>query len=112
MSVHVSRLWIFATIAIAVSIAACGSDTAADRDPFATYQACFTEHAVTESFPAPKAITICCLDHAIGAAAAGVVCGATAATCETYVGANLMGSDASGAEITAGCTDYIAEKGR
>lgn len=96
---------------MAVSIAACSTTSTLDHDPFGTYEACFTEHAVTESYPGPKAITICCLDHAIGANAAGVVCGASAATCETYVGANLMGSDASGAEITAGCTDYITQRG-
>ncbi|CAN5409426.1 hypothetical protein BH11MYX1_BH11MYX1_19030 [soil metagenome] len=97
--------------AIAVPVSACSSsDTKVDADPFDTFQLCFTEHHATESFSIDKAIAICCLDHPIGTKAAGVVCGTTQASCETYVGSNLAGSDASGSDITASCADYITQR--
>jgi len=63
------------------------------------------------SCSAPKAITICCLSHPIGSNAAGVVCGATEATCDTYVTANLVSPDVAPADVTAACTDYVTQKG-
>jgi hypothetical protein len=112
MLTHLARLSaLVAAIAIPVSISACSSDpTKADADAFDTLQSCFTEHHGTESFTVAKAITICCLDHPIGTNAAGLVCGTTQASCETYVGANLAGSDASGSEITTSCADYITQR--
>jgi hypothetical protein len=111
MSIHFARLsLVFSMLALPV-FAACGNNSSVDADPFDTYEACFTEHHVTEAFSTQKAITICCLDHPIGSNAAGVVCGATAQTCGTYVTANLMGSDATADDITAACTDYVTQKG-
>ncbi len=101
---------VFSIVALSMFVA-CGDSGGVDHDAFDTFEACFTEHHVTEAFTAPKAITICCLDHPIGTDAAGVVCGATAQTCETYVAANLMGSDAPGDDINSGCTDYVTQKG-
>lgn len=101
---------VVAAIAAAGAFAACSSPTTVDADPFATFQACFTEHHASEAFSIDKAITICCLAHPIGADAAGVVCGTTQARCETYVGASLTGSDASGSDITASCTDYLTQR--
>ncbi len=113
MLIHFARISLLVgAIAIPVSISACSSsDTKVDADPFDTYQACFTEHHNTESLATGKAITICCLDHPIGSNAAGVVCGTTQASCQTYVGSNLMGSDASGSDITTACADYITQRG-
>jgi hypothetical protein len=91
--------------------AGCGSTMPPDADPFDTYQLCFTEHHVTEAFRADQTITICCLSHPIGTNAANVVCGATASTCTTYVTANIMTTDATSAEITTGCNDYITQRG-
>jgi hypothetical protein len=89
----------------------CSSNTPADHTAFPDFQECFNDHHVTEMFTPDKAITICCLDHPIGSAAMGTVCGTTAAACMTYVTANIMGSDATAAQVTTGCTDYIAQRG-
>ena len=110
MLIHLVRLS-FVIVAIAVAFTACGDSKSADADPFDTYQACFTEHHVTEAFTVQKTITICCLDHAIGANAAGIVCGATTSTCGTYVTANLGSADATSADITSACADYVTQKG-
>ena len=40
-----------------------------------------------------------------------VVCGSDAAACDTYVGANLTGSDVGSADIQAACTDYVNQRG-
>ncbi len=96
---------------IAFTVTACGGDDAPDNDPFATYQDCFDEHHVTEGFDAPKAVTICCLDHPIGSSPMNVVCGDTEQSCETYVDANLSSTSATASDITAGCTDYITQRG-
>jgi hypothetical protein len=79
-----------------------------DHQGFATFQACFDEHTMAESLPFQDAVIVCCLDHPID----GVkdVCGATAADCVTYLGANLT-STATQAEITAACTEYETQKG-
>ena len=108
---HFARLSIFVSVVGLSAFAACGGDDGPDMDPFDTYQACFDEHHNVEAFDTQKAITICCLDHPIGSSAAGVVCGANASTCETYVTANLAGSDATGSDINAACTDYVTQKG-
>ncbi len=88
--------------------AACGGsgDDGEDADPFDTFEECFTEHHVMEGLTGPHAITTCCLDHPIGTNAKGVVCGTTEASCDTYVTAQLMASDASASDITSACTDY------
>jgi hypothetical protein len=91
-------------------LAACGSSQPKDADPFDTYEACYTDHHVTESFDAMTAIAVCCTDHPIGGVAANVVCGASEQTCETYVTANLMAGDATATEITDGCNLYIKNR--
>ena len=94
-----------------LALAACGDNGGTtDADPFDTFEACFTEHHATEALPVGEAIVICCLDHPIGSAGAGVVCGADANTCTTYVTANLQATDASSTEISAACTDYVTQK--
>ena len=95
-----------------LAFAACGDNGGGeDHDAFDTYQMCWDEHHMTEGFNAQQAITICCLSHPIGSQPMNVVCGATAASCETYVGSNLTGSDVGSADVTAGCTDYITQRG-
>jgi hypothetical protein len=94
----------------AFTFAACGGDDAPDEDPFDTYQMCFDEHHVTESFDVQKSITICCLDHPIGSSPKNVVCGETATTCMTYVNANLSPAPAA-SDVTAACADYITQRG-
>jgi hypothetical protein len=107
----IARICAVAALAAPVSISACSSsNNPVDADAFDTLQACFTEHHDVEAFTIDKAITICCLDHPIGPNPAGVVCGATQASCESYVGASLRGSDASGSEIATSCADYIAQR--
>ena len=94
---------------LALAVAACGGGTV-DADPFATFEACFDEHHNVESLTVQHTITVCCLDHPIGSAAAGVVCGTTEAACESYVDANLLATDATAPDITASCTDYINQR--
>lgn len=91
-------------------LAACGSSQPKDADPFATYEDCYSEHHVTESFDAMTAIAVCCSDHPIGDQKANVVCGATQQDCETYVAQSLMAGDATAADITAGCMLYIKNR--
>jgi hypothetical protein len=106
----------FISLALATlcSLAACGGGggSGEDNDPFDTYQACYDEHHTTENFATPKAIEICCIDHPIGTQMMNVVCGDTAATCETYVTANLMDpSDSTlSADITSACTSYVTDR--
>jgi hypothetical protein len=115
MFVHFARLSILLSLVGFPIISACGDGDAVDADPFDTLQDCFDDHHVEEMFTVQKAITICCLDHPIGDNAAGVVCGATAASCSTYVTANLgsgSGSDVvTSADIDAACADYVTKKG-
>ncbi len=92
--------------------AACGGSTAVDADPFATYEECYTEHAVTEGLPPQHAITVCCIDHPIGTPAVkNVVCGETAAACNSFVTAQLAADSVAPADVTAACTDYINQRG-
>jgi hypothetical protein len=104
----------FVLLALIAMPLGCGdngvSDDAPDNDPFATYQACFDEHHGEENFPTQMAIEICCIDHPIGNQDMNVVCGPTAATCETYVTANLDPSDATADIITAACEDYVVKR--
>lgn len=90
---------------------ACGggddSSDGGDAEPFDTYQDCFDDHHGEEGLSIQQAITVCCADHPIGSAGAGVVCGDTAADCEDYVDANLDTADATATDITTACQAYI-----
>ena len=108
---HFIRTALLAASITGLAIAACGGSSKADNDPFATFQACFDEHHSTESFPVQQAIVICCTSHPIGSADMNVVCGSDAASCVSYVGSNLTGSDVTSAEISAACTDYVNQRG-
>lgn len=103
------RALLLATLPLLTLPAACGGG-AADDEPFDTFQACYDDHHA--SYSAAQAIAICCLDHPIGGAAAGVACGADAAACGTYVTANLSPTSAQAAEVTAGCADYVMQRGK
>lgn len=97
-----------ALIIFSSALMACGGDDGgSDAEPFDTFQDCFTDHHGTEGLTIQEAITVCCTDHPIGSADAGVVCGDTAATCETYVDANLDTADASQTDISDACDAYI-----
>jgi hypothetical protein len=112
--IQFARLSILVSVVGLSAFAACGDngdDGGEDNDAFPTYQACFDEHHNVEAFDTQKAITICCLDHPIGSSPMGVVCGADATSCDTYVTANLAGSDATATDVTAACTDYVTQKG-
>jgi hypothetical protein len=119
MLVHFARLSLVLSLLGLPLISACGDGDSGDSESFDTFQDCFDDHHEEEMFTVQKAITICCLDHPIGANAAGVVCGATAATCDTYVTSSLGAGSGSGsgsdevtaADITAACTDYVTQKG-
>jgi hypothetical protein len=111
MFARFTRLALLASFVLAL-VPACGDNGGDDDvDPFDTYQMCWDEHHTEEMFTAAQAVTICCLSHPIGSSAANVVCGATAASCETYVGTNLGSGDATTDDVTAGCTDYITQRG-
>ena len=79
-----------------------------EHSDFDTFQACFDEHTGEESLPFQQAVVVCCLDHEIGGAAD--VCGATAAECVGYLGANLT-SSATQAEVDAACAEYVTQRG-
>jgi hypothetical protein len=89
---------------------AAGCGDPGDTGEYATFEACWMDHHVTEALSVQKSITICCLDHSIGSSAAGIVCGADAGTCATYVTANLPAADATSDDITAACDDYEFQK--
>ncbi|HVZ21478.1 MAG TPA: hypothetical protein VG871_10470 [Vicinamibacterales bacterium] len=97
----------------ALPLVGCSSDPAPDADSFPTFQACYDEHHGTEMFATPKAVEICCIDHPIGGAAANTVCGDSAASCQTYVSANLMDSadPTLSADIQAACAAYVTDRG-
>lgn len=95
------------TLVTCFLLAACSHDH--DAEGFDTFQDCFDDHHEAESLPVGESIVICCLDHPI--AGVSEVCGATAATCETYLATNLATTSATMAEVTAACTDYEMQKG-
>ena len=108
-----STLLITSLFALPLTVAACGGDDGGtvDADPYDTYFDCFDDHHNAESLPVEQAIVVCCIDHPIGTptGVANVVCGDTQAACETYVGAQLDTSEATNAEVTAACADYITK---
>ncbi|HET9991883.1 MAG TPA: hypothetical protein VFQ65_25315 [Kofleriaceae bacterium] len=108
---QIARFSVVFALLGAIAFAACGDNGGQDHDAFDTYQMCWDEHHTTEMFTVQQAITICCLSHPIGTQPMNVVCGGTAASCETYVGSSLGSADAGSADITAGCTDYITQRG-
>ncbi|HEY4179888.1 MAG TPA: hypothetical protein VGM90_23765 [Kofleriaceae bacterium] len=105
---------VFGATALGTQLSACGGGGGGDSDPFDNFQDCWDDHTGAnggdEHLPADQAIVICCIDHPIAGMDANVVCGDTAASCETYVGANLAGSDASGDVINAACADYVTKR--
>ncbi len=94
------------TIALVLFLSACSHD---HDEGFDTFQDCFDDHHGAESLPVGESIVICCLDHPI--AGVSEVCGATATTCEAYIGANLDTASATSTEVTAACADYEMQKG-
>jgi len=101
-----SSLATLVTLGLALAAGCGGGGT--DAEPFDTFQACFDEHAVTESLPVQQAIVVCCIDHPINGVAPA--CGATAADCVTYLGANLASTSATTDEINMACADYETQK--
>ena len=79
-----------------------------DHNSYATFQACFDQHTMEEALPFQEAVVVCCLDHPIGGVSE--VCGASAATCVTYLTANLT-STATSDEVMTACTEYETQKG-
>jgi hypothetical protein len=92
--------------------AGCDDDHDEDDEPFATFQACFDDHAKSEGLTPETAIKICCLDHGIGDPPVdpNVVCGETQAVCETYVSAELADADAAASVITSACAGYLVDR--
>ncbi|MBK9030301.1 MAG: hypothetical protein IPL61_03000 [Myxococcales bacterium] len=90
-------------------VATLACDSHDHPESYATFQECFDDHTTVESLPVTEAIAICCLEHPIAGVAP--VCGATAPACETYLGTNLATTSATPAEVTAGCADYITQRG-
>jgi len=108
--------WSAAAIALAAALlgavaVAPGCGGHADPESYATFQECWTDHSVNESLTPAQSIAVCCLEHPIGGTAENVVCGNDQTACETYVTANLMPADATTAQITAGCADYLTQRG-
>jgi hypothetical protein len=105
--------FILATLAICAGCTTKNNCPSGDCSPYATYQDCYNDHHVSQGFATQHAIEICCIDHPIGSAAMNVVCGATAATCMTYVTANLTDpNDANLAtDISTACADYVVARG-
>jgi hypothetical protein len=86
--------------------AACGHDDG--EEAYDTFADCYTDHHEVEALTVSESIVVCCLDHDIGGAAHGTVCGAAAADCVTYITANTTGPTST--EISAACDDYIVQK--
>ncbi|HEX8109296.1 MAG TPA: hypothetical protein VF516_16300, partial [Kofleriaceae bacterium] len=98
----------FVALCLALPLAACGSSSPADNDPFDTLQACYDDHhSGTDHLPVQQAIATCCLDHPIGGMAAPT-CLTTQADCEAHVHTALPSIAAS--DITAACMIYISQK--
>jgi len=106
---------VLATIVFSTLIAACGGTNTVDADPFATLQACFDEHHVTEGLSINDSIVVCCLDHPLGTAMTHPSCKDTVADCVTYLGSDPVGmlstASASASDVQTACTDYISKKG-
>jgi len=92
--------------ALSVFAFACGSDSSGE-EAFDTYQECFDDHTMEEHLEFQEAVVVCCTDHPIDGHK--LACGATAADCVTYLGANLT-SSASQADIQAACDEYETQK--
>jgi hypothetical protein len=106
-----SSLLICSLFTLPLAVTACGGgDDGPDIDPFDTFLECYMEHHMTEGLTGPHAITTCCLDHPIAGMAQGAYCGTTEATCESTITPNLTGTDATAADITSACTDYINQR--
>ena len=103
------RFVLLAFVSSAFVFAACGGD---EEEAYDTFQACYDDHKTVESLPADQAIATCCIEHKIGSAAKDTVCGNDAAACMTYLTANLTSTSASSADIMAGCTLYVSERGQ
>ncbi|HEY5934903.1 MAG TPA: hypothetical protein VIU61_09715 [Kofleriaceae bacterium] len=88
-----------------LALAACGHGH--DDNDYPTLQACFDEHVDVEMLSIEQAIVVCTLDHTFGGTGVDF---ATSAECETFVAANLEDADATTAQITAACADYIIQK--
>ena len=96
-------------VSTALLFAACGHDD--DHDAYATFQECYSDHTMVESLPPEQAIVICCIEHPIGSAAKNTVCGNDAAACSTYITANVTTGAPTSTQLTAGCNDYITQRG-
>jgi hypothetical protein len=103
--IHIS---VFAALA-----AGCGGNSTMTAEQFDTFQACYDEHHTTEALSTQCAIEICCIDHPIGAGAtkANIVCGDTAATCESYVTSNLTDSADTTlqTDVQTACQNYTVD---
>jgi hypothetical protein len=92
---------------VIVLLALCPSCGGHDHTGYASFQACFDEHVGAEALPFNQAVVICCLDHPVDGVSE--VCGDSAASCVTYVTANLT-STATQGEIQTACTEYEQQK--
>ena len=88
---------------------ACSDDHSSGEEAYSTYQDCFDDHTMEEGLDFEKAVVVCCIDHEIDGQK--LACGATAADCVTYLGANLT-SSATQADIDAACAEYETQKGQ
>ena len=104
---------VFITFVVSLG-AGCGGNTV-DADAFATMQACFDEHHVTEGLSINDAIVVCCLDHPLGTAMSHPSCKNSIADCTVYLNSDPVGmltlASASAGDIQTACTDYISKKG-
>jgi hypothetical protein len=105
-----------AFISSIVFAAACSSSNGpTPPEEFDTFQLCYDEHHMTEMLSPACAIEICCIDHPIGSGQTkgNIVCGASTATCKTYVTttANLMDSTDTmlTTDINTACTNYAVD---
>lgn len=79
------------------------------EEAYDTLQDCFDDHHVNEGYNVMESITICTLDHEIAGAKLDFP---TLAECVAYVDTNLTDISATAAEISAGCQDYLDQKGQ
>ncbi|HEY0251518.1 MAG TPA: hypothetical protein VGC41_08325 [Kofleriaceae bacterium] len=110
MLISLARMSLVFSLVGLPMVSACSSDDGGgDSESFATFEDCFIDHSQEESLPIDKAIAVCCLDHPIGGAEAGMVCGPTAATCTDYVSGELSTDEATNDEIDTGCGEYESQ---